>query len=73
MQVPDEGGDLHREGGVAERDGIHRQAGEVVDYGDEGEEVLLGGDVECIVLGGEVQRDGVVCGQLEGGEEGVGG
>jgi hypothetical protein len=56
MQVLDEPANLHRHGGVAQRHRVNSQAAEVVDDGNQPQQVLLDGDVEGITVL-EVDRD----------------
>jgi len=50
VEVLDEGADPHRQLRVAEGHRVHSQAAELVDVGDEGQQVVLDGDVEGVAV-----------------------
>jgi hypothetical protein len=50
MQVLDKPADLHSHGSVAQRHRVDRQPAEVVNNGDQAQQVLLDGDVERVAV-----------------------
>jgi hypothetical protein len=50
VQILDEPADLQRQAVVAQRDRVARQPRQLIDQGDDGEEVLLDGEVKRIAV-----------------------